>query len=134
MFSALSASHLEDEQRRKCYKTFLRYWVNKSLDESKIVNDEINILEPICAGQQHESRPNETHSTHAASNAPSQKPYIITRDALQATVFGAGYPSLPVYSISQFYDQLAERGLMPKPGEAPPAPCCATRDGKDLKT
>jgi immunoglobulin-binding protein 1 len=32
---------------------------------------------------------------------------------LQAQVFGAGYPSLPVYSIEQFYDQLAERGLMP---------------------
>jgi immunoglobulin-binding protein 1 len=42
-----------------------------------------------------------------------KKPFIITKSQLQAQVFGAGYPSLPVYSIEQFYDQLAERGLMP---------------------
>jgi len=33
---------------------------------------------------------------------------------LQAKVFGAGYPSLPVYSVEEFYDQLADKGMMPK--------------------
>ena len=47
-----------------------------------------------------------------------KKPFIITKNALQAKVFGAGYPSLPVYSIDEFYDQLADKGMMPK-HEAP---------------
>ena len=42
------------------------------------------------------------------------KPFIITKDALQAKVFGAGYPSVPVYSVEEFYDQLADKGMMPK--------------------
>ena len=45
-----------------------------------------------------------------------KKPFIITRDAIQAKVFGAGYPSVPVYSIEQFYDHLADEGHMTKPG------------------
>lgn len=131
MYLALSASHIEDEQRRKCFKTFLRYWTNKSIDDLKIVNDEIRLLESFSA--QDESlgaRPHAATATAAAASSSSApKPYIITRDAIQAQVFGAGYPSLPVYSISQFYDQLVDRGFMPKAGEAPPPPCCATRDG-----
>jgi len=46
--------------------------------------------------------------------AAPKKPFIITKDALQAKVFGAGYPSLPVYSVEEFYDQLADKGMMPK--------------------
>ena len=53
----------------------------------------------------------------SASNVESsKKPFIITKNQLQAAVFGAGYPSLPVYSIDQFYDQLQERGMMPACG------------------
>ena len=48
------------------------------------------------------------------AEATAKKPFIITKDALQAKVFGMGYPSMPVYSVEQFYDQLAEKGMMPK--------------------
>lgn len=141
MYTALSSSsHIEDEQRRKCFKTFLRYWTNKSIDDSKIVNDEIGLLESFGGDSSHHT---ESASASAAPRPPhpggaQQKPYILTRDAVQAQVFGAGYPSLPVYSISQFYDQLADRGLMPKAGTGghshshdAAATCCATRDGKN---
>ena len=47
---------------------------------------------------------------------PPIQPYILTRDALQAQVFGAGYPSLPVYSVEQFFDQLVDKGCMPLEG------------------
>lgn len=54
----------------------------------------------------------------AGASKPAPKaPFIITKDALQAQVFGAGYPSLPVYSIEQFYDKLSCEGHVPKPGE-----------------
>ncbi len=52
----------------------------------------------------------------ANENQP-KKPFIITKNALQAKVFGAGYPSLPVYSVEEFYDHLAEEGKMPKANE-----------------
>lgn len=63
-------------------------------------------------------RPNAAPSgAMASANAGVKKPFIITRDQIQAQVFGAGYPSLPVYSIGQFYDQLADKGMMPKGDE-----------------
>ena len=55
----------------------------------------------------------QTSGATASAGAPAKKPFIITRDAIQARVFGAGYPSLPVYSIEEFYDQLADQGMMP---------------------
>jgi immunoglobulin-binding protein 1 len=51
-----------------------------------------------------------------AKNKPKpqpMQPYILTRDVLQARVVGAGYPSLPVYSVEEFFDQLVDRGCMP---------------------
>jgi len=38
------------------------------------------------------------------------QPIIITRDAIQKHVFGMGYPSLPVMSIEEFYDERARNG------------------------
>ncbi len=48
----------------------------------------------------------------------AKKPFIITKDVLQAKVFGMGYPSLPVYSIEEFYVHLADEGHMPKADNA----------------
>jgi immunoglobulin-binding protein 1 len=57
----------------------------------------------------------------STSQGAANKPFVITKNQLQAAVFGAGYPSLPVYSIDEFYDQLCDKGMMPKGGcGAPP--------------
>ncbi len=32
-------------------------------------------------------------------------PFILTRDKLQAQVIGAGYPSVPTYTLEEFYEQ-----------------------------
>lgn len=123
MHAALAAPHTDDEQRRKCFKTFLKYWINKSIDDSKLVTDEINILGSAesCADPHHTPHHDDSHRSRptaaAAFNtsaAEAKKPFIITRDAIQAQVFGVGYPSVPVYSIGEFYDQLADKGMMPK--------------------
>jgi len=53
-------------------------------------------------------------SGQSASDGAAKKPFIITRDALQAKVFGLGYPSVPVYSIDEFYDQKVADGCMPQ--------------------
>lgn len=38
------------------------------------------------------------------------KPFIITRDATQKTVFGLGYPSLPVMTVEELYQQRRQTG------------------------
>ena len=41
------------------------------------------------------------------------QPFIITKDATQKAVFGLGYPSLPVMSVDEFYQQRVEQGIFP---------------------
>lgn len=79
--------------------------------------DEIHILKNIELEKV--NKPEQVSKMYANidnvnSQPPTQKkPFIITKDALQAKVFGMGYPSLPVYSIEEFYDQKAAEGCMP---------------------
>ena len=38
------------------------------------------------------------------------KPFILTRDAVQAQVFGAGYPSIPTMTLDEFYQKELREG------------------------
>lgn len=38
------------------------------------------------------------------------RPILITKDAVQKKVFGAGYPSLPVMSVDELYEKRAKEG------------------------
>lgn len=40
---------------------------------------------------------------------------IITKDAAMKAVYGAGYPSLPVLSVDEFYEQRVAEGIFPDP-------------------
>ena len=46
---------------------------------------------------------------------PFQRPFIVTKDKLQKAIFGAGYPSLPVMSVDEFYDASVAAGDLPPP-------------------
>lgn len=41
------------------------------------------------------------------------KPIIITRDAAQKAVYGAGYPSLPTMTVAEFYEERVASGIFP---------------------
>ena len=43
------------------------------------------------------------------------RPFIITRDQVQKKVFGLGYPSVPTYTIDEFYERQVELGNVPQP-------------------
>lgn len=114
---------IDDETRRQFFMTAIKYWINQAVDDLKCVNDEISILRsieleknnnPEQTNRMHASTANAIDSLQSNSKQPGKKPFIITKDAMQAKVFGMGYPSLPVYSIEEFYDQKAEEGHMPK--------------------
>jgi len=52
-------------------------------------------------------------------NIPNfMKPVIITKDAIQKAVYGAGYPSLPTFTVQDFYDQRVRDGIFPDPEKA----------------
>lgn len=53
---------------------------------------------------------------HRLPQQPKKKPmqpFIITRNSAQKAVFGAGYPSLPVMTVDEFYDQRVREGVFP---------------------
>ncbi|TRZ01477.1 hypothetical protein DNTS_031891 [Danionella cerebrum] len=47
---------------------------------------------------------------------PPMKPFILTKDAVQAKVFGAGYPSLPTMTVDDWYEQHRKKGCLPDQG------------------
>ncbi|XP_061396128.1 immunoglobulin-binding protein 1 [Musca vetustissima] len=54
------------------------------------------------------------HHHHGAAPKPKpMQPFIITKDAAQKAVFGMGYPSLPVMSVDEFYQQRVDEGVFP---------------------
>ncbi|XP_034669378.1 immunoglobulin-binding protein 1 [Drosophila subobscura] len=53
------------------------------------------------------------HSHHHHQAPKPLQPFIITRNATQKAVFGLGYPSLPVMSVDEFYQQRVDEGIFP---------------------
>lgn len=45
-------------------------------------------------------------------------PIIITKDEIQKKIFGAGYPSLPKYTVQEFYEQRVKDGIWQAPSES----------------
>lgn len=67
-------------------------------------------------GHSHGGGHNHDHHHHHHQAPPKPKPlqpFIITRNATQKAVFGLGYPSLPVMSVDEFYQQRVDEGIFP---------------------
>lgn len=68
-------------------------------------------------GHSHGGGHNHDHHHHHHHQAPPKpkplQPFIITRNATQKAVFGLGYPSLPVMSVDEFYQQRVDEGIFP---------------------
>ena len=45
-----------------------------------------------------------THSFVLWNIFQAFRPFILTRDKIQAKVVGVGYPSLPTYTVDDFYE------------------------------
>uniref|UniRef100_T1PAA3 TAP42-like family n=1 Tax=Musca domestica TaxID=7370 RepID=T1PAA3_MUSDO len=68
------------------------------------------------SGHSHSHGNGHLHHHHHHGAAPKPKPmqpFIITKDATQKAVFGMGYPSLPVMSVDEFYQQRVHEGIFP---------------------
>ncbi|XP_064547624.1 immunoglobulin-binding protein 1 [Drosophila montana] len=55
-----------------------------------------------------------SHGHHHIETKPKAlQPFIITRNATQKAVFGLGYPSLPIMTVDEFYQQRVDEGIFP---------------------
>eukprot|EP00088_Acartia_fossae_P050507 TRINITY_DN56601_c0_g1_i1.p1 TRINITY_DN56601_c0_g1~~TRINITY_DN56601_c0_g1_i1.p1 ORF type:complete len:231 (+),score=72.58 TRINITY_DN56601_c0_g1_i1:103-693(+) len=103
------ATRYEDLERQ-LYINMLKRFIHIAHDELQSLQMEVDILRHMAAvkaGRVAEEPPKKSR--------PFQ-PVIITKDKMQKEVYGLGYPSLPVLSVDEFYDQRVREGWFPPPG------------------
>jgi immunoglobulin-binding protein 1 len=82
----------------------LRLWALKSMTELEAIAEELPLAEHFIKVQRGQA----THKPSAPR--PSLPPFIITKSEEQRKVFGVGYPSIPTYTVDQWYTQMQEKG------------------------
>ncbi|XP_072020571.1 immunoglobulin-binding protein 1-like isoform X2 [Amphiura filiformis] len=108
--------HRDDEVQRKFYQLYLTKWVSTSLEQIGNIQQEIEILQHMAKMKESAaSRGPEQDQRQQQQLPPNQarkpmKPFILTRDAVQAQVFGAGYPSIPTMTLDEFYQKEIREG------------------------
>ncbi|KAM3910673.1 immunoglobulin-binding protein 1 [Leptodactylus fuscus] len=100
----------EEEQVREYYLLNLRHWVCIALEEVESIDQEL----PMVKAREMMKGAEITQPPRPAR--PPMKPFILTRDALQAKVFGEGYPSLPTMTVDDWYEQHRSKGVLPDQG------------------
>ncbi|XP_016961691.1 immunoglobulin-binding protein 1 [Drosophila biarmipes] len=64
-------------------------------------------------GHGHSHGPGHHHHHQQVAKPKPLQPFIITRNATQKAVFGLGYPSLPIMTVDEFYQQRVDEGIFP---------------------
>ncbi|XP_033331404.2 immunoglobulin binding protein Tap42 [Megalopta genalis] len=113
----LDNPNIDDEEKRDYFTTLVKLYVNSAIEELSMLAAEKPILEHMKHVGKNETMGSQTSRKHKPS-ASKLQPIIITRDDLQKQVFGAGYPSLPVLTVQEFYDQRVKDGDWPDPAKA----------------
>ncbi|KAG8448175.1 hypothetical protein GDO86_015313 [Hymenochirus boettgeri] len=108
---AVRSGCADEEQIREFYFVQLQRWVCTALEEIASIDQELPMVkarEAIKKGAELSQPPRPSR--------PPMKPFILTRDALQTKVFGAGYPSLPTMTVDDWYEQHQKKGILPDQG------------------
>ncbi|NXR87531.1 IGBP1 protein, partial [Hypocryptadius cinnamomeus] len=117
MSSSVESGTADEDQIREFYILQIQKWIGTSLEEIESIDQELVILKSrdaarqVPAGPRGPSRPART----------PMKPFILTRDAAQARVFGAGYPGLPTMTVDDWYEQRRKQGIVSTPQRVPGA-------------
>ncbi|XP_051552459.1 immunoglobulin-binding protein 1-like [Myxocyprinus asiaticus] len=99
----------EEDMVRDFYLLHVRRWITLALEEIDSIDQEIEILKRMEAFKQSGPQP-------SPPKRPPMKPFILTKDAVQAKVFGAGYPSLATMTVDDWYEQHRRQGCLPDQG------------------
>ncbi|XP_059483860.1 immunoglobulin-binding protein 1b [Neocloeon triangulifer] len=110
----------DDELIREYHMTLLKSYIAQSLEEISSLQQEKNILQHMeqlnKESAEYDSEILEAQRPPSRRPPPSKKglmPVIITKDQAMKQVFGAGYPSLPVMTVDEFYEQRVQQGIFP---------------------
>ncbi|XP_048728397.2 immunoglobulin-binding protein 1-like [Ostrea edulis] len=101
--------HVDDEVKREYYSGLLKQWIGDAKESLESLQMEVAMLglRNQTLNEEPESKPKEQKK--------SFRPFIITKDMIQKTVFGAGYPSIPTVTIEEFYEQKVKDGTFQPP-------------------
>ncbi|XP_037636146.1 immunoglobulin-binding protein 1 [Sebastes umbrosus] len=124
---AVDSGQADDEVSRDFYLLNVRRWVTVCLEEIDSIDQEMEILKNMDGLKQGAVK----QPAHPAR--PPMKPFILTKDAVQAKVFGAGYPSLATMTVDDWYDQHRKRGGLPDQGIPRRVPVEENTDAKELE-
>ncbi|XP_057243146.1 immunoglobulin-binding protein 1 [Malurus melanocephalus] len=114
MSSSVESGTADEEQIREFYILQIQKWIGTSLEEIDSIDQELVILRSRDAARQASAG---AHGPSRPARAP-MKPFILTRDAAQARVFGAGYPGLPTMTVDDWYEQRRRQGVVSAPQRA----------------
>ncbi|NXY10545.1 IGBP1 protein, partial [Pteruthius melanotis] len=121
MSSSVESGTADEDQVREFYILQIQKWIGTSLEEIESIEQELVILRSRDAARQ---APTGSRGPSRPARAPL-KPFILTRDAAQARVFGAGYPGLPTMTVDDWYEQRRRQGVVSQRGFGEPgSPLC----------
>ncbi|XP_072763996.1 immunoglobulin-binding protein 1b [Anoplolepis gracilipes] len=109
--------NVDDEIKREYFVTLLQLYAVQIVEELNFLETEKTILENMMEMGPMHTMASKSHTTQKRKPAPKLQPIIITRDEIQKKVFGAGYPSLPVLTVDEFYEQRVKDGDWPDPSQ-----------------
>ncbi|NWX28224.1 IGBP1 protein, partial [Notiomystis cincta] len=115
MSSSVESGAADDDQVREFYILQIQKWIGTSLEEIESIDQELVILRSRDAARQAPAGP---RGPSRPPRAPV-KPFILTRDAAQARVFGLGYPGLPTMTVDDWYEQRQRQGIVSTPQRVP---------------
>uniref|UniRef100_A0A914PXQ8 Immunoglobulin-binding protein 1 n=1 Tax=Panagrolaimus davidi TaxID=227884 RepID=A0A914PXQ8_9BILA len=87
----------------------LRSWALKAMTELEAIAEELPLAEHFIKVQLGQA----IHKPSAPQKS-SLPPFIIAKTEEQRKVFGLGYPSIPTYTVDQWYDQMQQKGRFGK--------------------
>lgn len=111
---AMERDHTDEDIKRNFYLKLIKSCVWESQDELSTIEQECEILDHIAKLKESDPEYGKKESAKRAPPPQKLRPIIITKDELQKAVYGAGYPSLPTYSVQEFYDQRVADGIFPQ--------------------
>ncbi|XP_063279179.1 immunoglobulin-binding protein 1 [Prinia subflava] len=113
--TSVESGTADEDQTREFYILQIQKWINTSLEEIESIDQELVILRSRDAARQTAAAP---RGPPWAARTP-MKPFILTRTAAQARVFGAGYPGLPTMTVDDWYEQRRRQGIASTPQRVP---------------
>ncbi|XP_055383862.1 immunoglobulin-binding protein 1 [Condylostylus longicornis] len=109
--------NVDEEIKRNLYIKQINHGILKAYEELSSIDEELKMLnyrKNISTQTNNGNSISRSRiSQYANKTRTALKPIIITKDFAQKAVFGMGYPSLPVMTVAEFYDQRVREGIFP---------------------